>query len=535
MDLIFINGKVCALDDAGTVSQAVGVKNGFIAALGTDDEVKRLAGPRTEVIDLKGAVMFPGFMEAHNHLPIFGYLTDGIDLAPPKVSKMADVVGLVKAEAEKLPPGTWIKASRYAEYFLEENRHPTRADLDPVSPDHPVVVFHTSLHAAVLNSKGLEALGITRETPVPQGGIIERDPETGELTGVLHDAAMTETAFNLVFTDLAAMSREERVAFCERTTQRFAELGLVFAGDALVLPATLSIYQETLAAGRLKTRVYTMNQVETAEPLVEAGLRTGFGSGMLRIGPIKIFADGGMSNRTAAVSEPYLTPPYSTGLKMRAPEEMAEMVRRFDGLGYQIAIHAQGDAGIKDTLDAFEAVLGGQSDNPLRHRIEHGGAMYPELMERAAAMNIAVSVQPIFISELGDGFLEAFEPEKADRLYPFRSMLRAGLHLGGSSDCPVSALDPRKGLRDAVLRRTPSGRPLGPDQALTMDEALRLYTRGSAWLSFDEEKNGTIEPGKRADLTIMAADPREVSPEEVPDIPFIMTVVDGKIVYAAGR
>ena len=169
MDIIFINGKINTLDDVDTTCTAVGARNGFITALGTEVEVRNQTGPKTEVVDLKGAVMFPGFMEAHNHLPMYGYLTDGIDLAPSSVRKMDDVLNLVKKETQKVPPGTWIKGSRYAEYFLAENRHPTRNDLDRVSPGHPVILFHTSLHACVLNSPALERMGITRDTPRPRG------------------------------------------------------------------------------------------------------------------------------------------------------------------------------------------------------------------------------------------------------------------------------------------------------------------------------------------------------------------------------
>ena len=533
MDIIFINGKIKTLDDVGTTCTAVGASNGFITALGSDAEVRKLAGPKAEVVDLKGAVMFPGFMEAHNHLPMHGYLTDGIDLAPSNVRKMNDVLDLVKEEAQKVPPGTWIKGSRYAEYFLTEKRHPMRNDLDQVSPGHPVILFHTSLHACVLNSHALKEIGITRETPNPQGGIIEKDPESGEPNGVLHDQAMMDVFNKLFFDDLSAMSTHERIDLCERTVEKFAQVGLVFAGDALVVPPTLNMYQETLAAGRLKIRIYTMNYALMAEPLTGSQIKTGFGCGKLRIGPIKLFADGGMSNRTAAVGTPYLTPPYDKGLKIQSREELIDKVKWYHALGYQIAIHAQGDAGISDTLDAYEAVLGLKSDNPLRHRIEHAGCLYPDLLSRAADMNILASVQPVFFGELGHGFLEAFGPELAHQLYPFKSMLRAGMTLGGSSDCPVANLDPRVGLRDAVLRRTPSGEALGPDEALTMDQAIRLYTRGSAYLSFDEAFNGTIETGKRADFTVMAADPREVEPEEVPEIPFVMTVVDGEIVWSA--
>lgn len=533
MDTIFYNGKIDTLDAAGTVCSAVAVKNGRVAAVGSDDELRSHAGVETEVIDLKGSVMFPGFMEAHNHLAIYGYLLEGLDLSASNVNKLEDILQRVKAEAAKRPAGTWIKGSRYAEYFLAENRHPTRYDLDKVSPQHPVVLFHTSFHACVLNSAGLGKLNIDRETAATQGGIIEKDPGSGEPNGVLHDQAMMDVFNHLFFDDLRAMSPQERIEMCAATTQNFARLGLVFAADALTVPLTLQMYQETAAADRLKIRIYTMNYAPLADPLVNAFIKTGFGSDRLRIGPIKIFADGGMSNRTAAVSRPYLTPPYEKGLKIQSLAELIEKVKRYDALGYQVAIHAQGDEGIADTLDAFEAALGPHSDNPLRHRIEHAGCLYPPLLKRAAQMKIMAAVQPVFFGELGDGWLEAFGPEITQQLYPFKSMLKAGMKIGGSSDCPVSALDPRLSLRDAVLRRSPSGQTLGPDEALTMDEAIRLFTQGSAHLSFDERHNGTIEPGKRADFTVMAADPREVKPEEVPAIPFIMTVVGGDIVYAA--
>jgi predicted amidohydrolase YtcJ len=533
MDIIFYNGQINTLDASASVYSAVGVTSGIVTALGTDDELRRLVRRRTEVVDLQGAVMFPGFMEAHNHLTIYAYLLDGIDLSPSGTKKMDDILTRVRAEAESTPSGTWIKGSRYAEYFLAENRHPTRYDLDRISPDHPVILYHTSFHACVLNSQGLKAFDIHRGTISPKGGIIEKDTDTGEPTGVLHDQAMMDVFNKLYFEDLANLSKPQRIDLCALATEKYAEMGFVFAADALVAPLTLSIYQDALAADRLKIRVYTMNYEPLAEPLIGSQIKTGFGSPQLRIGPIKLFADGGMSNRTAALGEPYRTPPYDTGLKVLSREELTEKVKRYDTLGYQVAVHAQGDAGISDTLDAFATVLGAKSANPLRHRIEHGGCLYAGLLKRAADMNICISVQPVFFSELGDGFLEAFGPQRANHLYPFKSMLNAGLKIGGSSDCPVCRLDPRLGLRDAILRRSPSGKTLGLQEALSMEEAIGIYTRGAAYLSFDENHNGSIEAGKRADFTVMAADPRAVKPEEVPEIPFTMTVVNGTIVWSA--
>jgi len=313
---------------------------------------------------------------------------------------------------------------------------------------------------------------------------------------------------------------------------KFAEVGVVAVSDAMVTPTSLGIYQETLAAGQARVRVNTMPEINFSEALMNSGLKTGFGNEWLKIGPIKIFEDGGMSNRTAALKTPYKCPPHDCGLKVLSGEEMIAAVKKVHDLGFQIAVHSQGDAGLADTLDAFEAVLGPRSDNVLRHRIEHAGCLYPDLLKRAAAMNIGVSSQPVFFSFLGDGFIEAFGRERADKLYPFKSMLGAGMPLGGSSDCPVSPPDPRLSLAGAVLRRTESGEVLGPDEVLTMDEALRMYTAGSAWLAFEENIAGTIEVGKRADFTVFETDPRTVPPEEVPDLPIEMTILGGKATYS---
>jgi len=534
MDRIFLNGRINALDDRNSQYQAVGVEGERIAALGDEAQVRRLASGRTEVIDLERGALFPGLIDSHTHLMIYAYLLDGLNLAPPAVRSIGEIKDLIREEAGKRPAGEWIRGSRFADYFLAEKRYPTRADLDPVSPNHPVILYHTSFHACVLNSQAMDRLGLDEETPVPGGGIIERDPADGRLSGVLHDAAMMQIAFNTLFVnDLLAMTTPQRVEMCSRAMTSFARLGVVAVADALVTPISLAVYQETLAAGQARIRVYAMPELNLSQGLMTSGLRTGFGNDWLKLGPIKIFEDGGMSNRTAAVKSPYKCPPFGQGLKVLSREEMIAAVKRIHGLGFQVAVHCQGDAGLEDTLDAFQAVLGPRSPNPLRHRIEHAGCLYPELLARAAAMKIGVSSQPVFFSFLGDGFVEALGEEEAHRIYPFQSMLRAGVPLGGSSDCPVSPPDPRLGLAGAVLRRTPSGRTLGPGEALTMDQALRMFTSGSAWLAFEEGIAGSLAPGKRADFTVFEEDPRRVRPEEVPDLPVTMTVVGGEPVHRA--
>ena len=530
MNSLLINGKINTLDRSNRVVEALVSANGRIVALGDQAEMKALAPADAEVIDLKGAVAFPGFYDCHNHLVLYSYLLRSLDMTPAKVSSVADIVALVKGAAGQTQAGEWIKGFGFIDYALTDHRYPTKRDLDPVSPDNPVVLYHTSFHACVLNSKALEIYGIDKSTAPLVGGEIERE-EDGSPSGVLHDANMMHVLNTLFDQDLAKMTPAQKADMMAAGTARFAQLGLVGAADALVTPSSITAYQDARQAGALNIRVYTMHLVDRAGELIKSGLRTGLGDDWLRIGPIKIFADGGMSNRTAAMIDPYQTPPGNTGLVVTTREELIDHLAVCDGAGFQVAVHAQGDRAIGNILDAFESVLGPESNNPLRHRIEHGGCLFPDLLKRAAAMNVPVAVQPAMFSILADGWIEAYGQEKADMLFPYRDMLDAGIVLGGSSDCPVISQDPRPGLRNAVLRQSPSGVGLNRKQAITVDEMIRAFTIGSAHMVHNEKSAGTLEPGKLADLTVFEQDPRRIPVEEIVDLPITMTVIGGKVAY----
>ena len=373
---LLINGKINTMDQTGRVAEAMLAANGRIAALGSQAEMKLLAPAGADVIDLNGAAAFPGFYDSHNHLVLYSYLLSSLDMTPAKVESVADIVGLVKQAAAQARPGEWIKGFGFIDYALADHRYPTRQDLDPVSPDNPVVLYHTSFHACVLNSRALELFGIDASTQALTGGEIERETG-GAPNGVLHDANMMAVLNRLFDQDLGKMSPAEKARMLDAGTARFARLGLVGAADALVTPTSMAAYQDARRAGALNIRVYTMHEISRAGDLIGSGLRTGIGDDWLRVGPIKIFADGGMSNRTAAMSEPYLTPPYGTGLVVTSRDQLIDHVGVCHQAGFQVAIHSQGDQAISDTLDAYESVLGPKSDNPLRHRIEHGGCLFP--------------------------------------------------------------------------------------------------------------------------------------------------------------
>ncbi len=531
MDLILSNANVITMDPGDSRASAVAAKWDKIIKVGEDPEIGALAGPDTKVIDLGGKTLLPGFIDTHNHLSFYGYLVSSVDCrASSGIEKVDDIIDRLRAEAAKTPPGQWVKGWGYAHYHLKENRPLTREDLDRASTEHPILVIHISGHAGVANSAALENFGYTKDTPDPPGGTIRRDPATGEPNGILDETAATDQVNMLFMQEALAWPLDRRVEMIETAASHYNEAGITSLHEAYVAPPLLQLYQEMERLGRLSLRVYTMNIDIGAQTLLDAGITCGYGTSMVKVGAIKMFLDGGMSNRTAVVSKPYEGGD-ELGIYMNPPELIRERIEKFHGAGFQIAVHCQGDAAIGNLLDAYENVLGKKSDNPLRHRIEHCGNITEEQIKRAAKMNILVSSQPLFLSSLGDGMLEAFDPERAHRLYPYRSLINHGIRVAGASDSPVAPAVPLTGIRDAVVRRTGSGAEIGPEEKLGVMEAIGLYTSEAGYFSFDEDKVGTIEPGKYADFVVLDRDITTCPPEEITNAKVAMTIVGGKILY----
>ncbi len=531
MDLILRNGNLITMDLEDSRASAVAVKWGRIFRVGQDEEITELGDSNTKVLDLEGKTVLPGFIDTHNHLSFYGYLVSPVDCRSASgVECIADLLDRLREEAERTPAGQWVKGWGYAHYHLKEDRPLTRQDLDRVSTEHPIVLIHVSCHAGVVNSRALEEFGYNKETPDPPGGELRRDPETGEPNGILEESALMNQISALFMQETMAWSLEQQVRMIEEAVRHYNRAGITTLHEALVLPQTLKLYQEVERSGRLSLRVRTMNIDFAAQPLLDAGITCGYGTPMVKVGPIKMLLDGGMSNRTAAVATPY-EGTGETGIFLTTAEQISAQIEKFHGAGYQIATHAQGDAAIGVLLDAYRNVIGDRSDNPLRHRIEHCGNITREQIGRAAAMNLLVSSQPMFLSVLGDGFLEAFGPERAHGLYPYRSLVEGGVRVAGASDSPVAPALPLMGIRDAVLRRTRSGADIGKAEGLSVREAIRLYTSEAGYFSFEEDDLGTIEPGRHADLVVLDRDITAIPAEEVTDARVLVTIVDGRVVY----
>jgi predicted amidohydrolase YtcJ len=521
-------------DARNSGAESMLVRDGRIAAIGPAAAVRAAAEPGAAVVRLDGATVLPGLIDAHCHVINIGYLAAGADCSQPAAPDIAAIQARLRAAAQGTPAGSWVTGSGYVEYKLAEQRHPTRADLDAAVPDRPAVVYHTSLHACVLNSAALREAGFADGQPDPPDGVIGRDGQ-GRLSGVLFEGPMFRVLGDRLRADLAHMDAAARTRVVRRAGERLAALGITAACDADLRCQTFAAYAEADDAGALSQRIYGLIVHDEVDELVGSGLSgpQGRRSGRLAAQAVKIWADGGMSSRTAAIHGTYPVPPFGSGILYFEQDELTAMVRHFADRGFQVCVHAQGDRAIEIVLDAYAQALAGTPGNPRRHRIEHGGAMYPALTARAAELGIVVASQPGFLSGLGDGFAAAF-PGQADQLYAFRSWQRAGITVAGSSDAPVITPDPRTGIRDAIVRRTAAGQAIGPDERLTARDALALYTTGGAYAMHREAEIGSLEPGKRADFTVLDRNPLSVDPEEITGIQVLATVLDGTPTYQSG-
>ena len=532
MDVLLTDADIVTMAAGAGPARSMLVRDDRIAAVGPAERVRAAAAPGARVVRLAGAAVIPGLIDAHCHLCNVGYLASGADCSQPAAPDIPAILARLRDAAARTPEGSWVTGSGYVEYKLREGRHPTRADLDAAVPGRPAILFHTSLHACVLNTPALREAGLGDRQPDPPGGRFGRDRE-GRLDGVIHEGPTFAMLWGGLRRDMERMSAVQRAGLIARAGQHFAALGVTAACDADTRRASLTAYAEADEAGVLGVRIAGLVVHDEVDWLLGSGLR-GRRSPRLAADSVKIWADGGMSSRTAAIHGSYPVPPYGSGIMYFPPDELTAMVREFDAHGLQVCIHAQGDRAIGTVLDTYATVLGGRAGNPLRHRIEHAGSMFAPLAARAAALGIVVAAQPGMLSILGDGFAEAL-PERRDELYAYASWRRAGIRVAGSSDAPVITADPLVGIRDAVLRRTGSGRVLGPGERLAVRDALALYTTEAAFAMHRERDIGSLEPGKLADFVVLDRSPLDAEPERITDIRVLATVVGGQPVFQAGE
>jgi predicted amidohydrolase YtcJ len=517
-DLVLINGNVITMNSAHPRAQAVAVKNGLIVAVGTQSEIKQWIGKDTKTVNLRGKTVVPGLIDTHVHMAGFGFSLTQIDLRG--VSSIEEVKRLLQKRVQETPKGKWVLGRGWDQDRFEEKRYPTCCDLNEVSPHNPVAFTRVCGHIGVANSRALEIAGITKKTTAPPSGQIDKDSKTGEPTGILR-----ESAYDLVLSKIPEPSEEELAKACSLACEKAVEAGLTSVHWLVGSSAEIRILQKLREIGRLPLRVYLIVPMELLDGFAHVGLRTGFGDCMLRLGGVKVFADGSLGARTAALTEAYDDEHSTRGILCLSQRDLDKMVMKAQKAGFQTCVHAIGDRAVDAVLTAFERVLEGSDGNVRRNRMEHASVLNKQLIKRLKKLGLIVCVQPHFV--VSDFWVEArLGRARARWTHPFKTLIDNGVLITGGSDCPVELINPLLGVY-ALVTREPF-----PEERVSVEEALKVYTINAAYASFEEKVKGSIELGKLADFTVLSHNPFTVKPEKIKDVKVEMTVVGGDIVYS---
>lgn len=531
-DLVLVNGAIRTLYDSNPLVSALAIRDGRILALGLDADMRALAASPAAVIDLAGRSVLPGLVDAHVHLKHYAAFLHNVDLFDAPTAEEA--ARRVADRAAATPSGSWIRGHGWSQSRWPGGAFPTVTQLDALAPDHPVYLTAQSGHAAWVNSAALRLAGVTAETPDPPSGKIGRD-ESGAPSGVLF-----ETAIDLVSTHIPSRAPDEIAAQMKSAIARAHQGGLTGIhdfDDAAAFQA-LQILKER---GELTLRVVKNLPVEILDHAIALGLRWGFGDDLLRVGGVKTFADGALGPRTAWMIEPYKGEPENYGISVTDPEEMVENVSRASAAGLPSTIHAIGDRAVHSVLNVYEAVrrqeqARGVAPSRMRHRIEHVQLIHPADAHRLGQLGIIASMQPNHATS--DMLMaDAHWGARSDYAYNWRLQLDAGAPIAFGSDAPIEPIEPLPNIRAAVTRRRADGSP-GPEgwrsgqrARLTMDEAIRGFTRGPAYAAGLEDRLGQLAPGFLADLVVLDRDIFIVDPMELDLTRVIGTMVGGRWVH----
>lgn len=536
-DLLLLNGKVITVDSEFNIVEAVAVKDSKIIATGTTPEIEGLQGEGTEVIDLKGKTVLPGLIDSHLHVVSTGMLLSQINCRTPPMSSISDILTAVKEAADKAEPGEWILGRGWDQVKLSDHRNPTRWDLDKVSSENPVWLTRTCGHIGVCNSLALEIGGVSKDTPQPLGGNIEKD-EGGEPTGLLEEGP----AMNIVRKHIPPTSFEDTVKAIKLASKAFSEAGLTGVVDAGIDSKTMRAYQRAADDGELNVRVNMMLHGklgdETAEESVarisDFPLSTGYGNDLLRFLGLKLLIDGGIGGRTALLREPYEDQEDNKGILIMPTEDLQKRVDAGNLAGMNIGIHCAGGGAMDIVLNAFEETNKKKPIKGRRFSIIHAYQPTEENFETCRRLGIVVASQPSFLYYLGDSYHENVGDDRSKWLKPHRGWIDKGIEVASGTDSPVTPYPPFPSLWASIARKTEVlGTQMGTKQKVTRDEAIRMYTIKGAYYTFEEDIKGSIEPGKMADMIVLDRDILTCPEDEIKDTKTLKTILGGKTVYEA--
>jgi len=516
-ELIILNANIITLNPKQPKAEALAIYGARITAVGSNKEVYRQAGPETKTIDVRGKTVVPGLVDCHVHMTGFGDFLQSLNLR--NVDSIIEMQTKLHEYAKRNKERSWVLGGRWDQERFSEKRYPTRKDLDASVNDKPVFLTRVCGHVGVANSKALELAGITRQTAVT-GGQVDLDKATGEPDGILR-----ENAIGLIWKVVPKPTLKEVEEACFAACEEAVKVGLVCVHWMISSASEVKAIQRLHSEGKLPLRVCLGISVDDLEEMVSLGLLTGFGDDMVKIGFIKILADGSLGGRTAALKQPYSDKPETRGMMLYTQKKLNELVAKAHQAGLQLAIHAIGDRAIDFVLRAYEKALKEHPRKDHRHRIEHCSVLNKSLVKRIKKLKLIASIQPHFV--FSDFWAtDRVGSTRARWVYPFKTLMQEGLTLVSGSDGPVEPIDPILGIWAATARKS------NPQESLTVEEALTTYTVNAAFSSFDEHKRGTIEAGKLADMVVLSDDPFQIAPDKIRNIAVEMTIANGKVVYA---
>jgi predicted amidohydrolase YtcJ len=526
-DIIYVDGVVWTGDAETPWAEAIAVADGKILKVGTDEEIRRFAGSSTDtdIVDLEGAFVVPGFIDNHTHFLYGGFQLAGVQLRD--AASKDTFVTRIERFAGSISPQQWITGGDW-DHEAWGGELPERSWIDDVTKENPVFVSRLDGHMALANSLTLKLAGITADTPDPEGGTIVRNPRTGEPTGVLKDEAMS-----LVYSVMPDPSPLELRTALDRATEHALSLGVTQVHDVGSFGGWMDLeaFRQARSEGNLKIRIYSFVPLRSWRRLDALVAENGRGDEWLRWGGLKGFVDGSLGSTTAWFYDPYEDEPETSGLLVADTASIRRNILSADSAGLQIAVHAIGDQANDWLLDVYGEMetVSGRRDR--RSRIEHAQHLSPGSLNRFASLGVVASMQPYHAIDDGRWAEKRIGPERIKTTYAFRSLLDAGAALTFGSDWTVAPIDPLKGIFAAVTRETIDGaNPDGwvPEQKITVEEALRAYTSTNAWAGFMESQSGTLSKDKLADFVVLSRNLIDIDPDSIPDIRVLRTVIGGK-------
>jgi predicted amidohydrolase YtcJ len=522
-ELILYNGNIWTVDEKQPRAQAVAISQGRFTAVGSNDDILPLGTIRSRRIDLDGKTVLPGFIDAHAHPVESG--RNHLRMLACDLPSISQVVAALKNRSRQTPSGQWVLGFLYDDSKTE---HPlTRQDLDGAAPDHPAIVYHRGGHIAFVNSLALKAAGVDEHTPDPEGGRFERDA-AGHLTGRVADKAVEAIRKQIPRQDTPEEGRQA----VKLITKMMAGKGITSAGDADASPEDLKAYQDGYAAGDLSIRIYCIMSVGSLDRMLAAGIRTGLGDEWVRVGGIKQYVDGSISERTARLSQPYVGMGEYYGLFLSSEEELYQNGRKAHAAGWQLSTHANGDVAIERILNVYERIQREMPRPDPRYRIEHCTLVSDALIQRMRMLGVIPVPFSGYVYYHGEK-MHFYGAERLTHMFAMRSFLDAGLRPTDSSDYTASPFEPMMWLQSQVTRTDMKGNAWGTNQRISIEEAIRCGTINGAYASFEENLKGSIEPGKLADLVVLGRDPLRQDPMSLSTIAVERTMAGGRWVHEA--